>query len=259
MDGMIMILRAFVLVFLAFAPAAQAASHSRGPLVLAAASMQEAMTAAAAAWAAKGHARPVLSFAGSSALARQIRAGAPADLFVSADEAWMTDVERGGFVARGTRANIAGNRLILIAPASKPVRLRIARGMPIGRALGKGRIAMANPDAVPAGRYGKAALISLGVWSQVQGRIARGENVRTALALVERGEAPLGIVYATDARAARNVTVVGAFPPGSHPPIRYPLARLTASRNPEAEGFRRFLLSPAGRAMLVRYGFTAPR
>ena len=171
----------------------------------------------------------------------------------------MTDVERGGFIARGTRSNIAGNRLILITPSSKPVRLRIGRGMAIGRALGDGRIAMANPDTVPAGKYGKAALIALGVWPQVQNRIARGENVRTALALVERGEAPLGIVYATDARAAKNVTVVGAFPSGSHPPIRYPLARLTASRNRDAEGFRRFLLSGAGKAILAKYGFTTPR
>lgn len=258
-SAMILVLRTLALLSLILAPPAQAAPDKRGPLVLAAASMQEAMTAAAGAWAAKGHPRPILSFAGSSALARQIRAGAPADLFLSADEAWMADVERGGFVVRGTRANIAGNQLVLVTPSRKPVRLRIARGMAIGRALGHGRIAMANPDAVPAGKYGKAALIALGVWPQVANRIARGENVRTALALVERGEAPLGIVYATDARAASNVTVVGTFPSGSHPPIRYPLARLTTSRNGDAEAFRRFLLSDAGKAILVRYGFTGPR
>lgn len=230
----------------------------RGPLVLAAASMQEAMNAAANAWAARRHARPVLSFAGSSALARQIRAGAPADLFVSADEDWMDDVEKAGFVRRGTRADLAGNRLVLIAPARAPLRLRIARGMPIARALGNSRLAVANPDSVPAGKYGKDALVRLGVWSSVENRLARGDNVRSAMALVERGEARLGIVYATDARASKDVVVVGAFPASSHAPIRYPLARLTTSRNPEAEGFRRFLLSAAGQAILRRYGFSAP-
>ncbi|CAM8649877.1 molybdate ABC transporter substrate-binding protein [Sphingobium sp.] len=240
------------------APLAHAAPGERGPLVLAAASLQEAMTAAAGAWAAQGHARPVLSFAGSSALARQIKAGAPADLFLSADEDWMTDVERAGFVVRSTRANIAGNRLVLIAPANRPVRLRIGKNMPIARVLGDSRLAMADPDSVPAGKYGKAALTTLGVWRSVANKIARGENVRAALALVKRGEAPLGIVYATDARASRAIRVVGAFPIGSHAQIRYPLARLTGSRHRDAEAFRRFLLSRTGKAVLARYGFTAP-
>jgi molybdate transport system substrate-binding protein len=195
------LLRAIALPLLIAALPAQAAPDQRGPLVLAAASMQEAMTEAADAWAAQGHPRPVLSFAGSSALARQIKAGAPADLFLSADEEWMDDVEKAGQTVRGSRATLAGNRLVLITPAAHPVRLKIGRGMPIARALGNGRLAMANPDAVPAGKYGKAALTSLGVWPSVAGRVARGDNVRSALALVERGEAPLGIVYATDARA----------------------------------------------------------
>lgn len=251
-------LRFAALLALLASPMAQAASNDRGPLVLAAASLQEAMTAAADSWAARGHPRPTLSFAGSSALARQIKAGAPADLFLSADEEWMTDVERAGFVAAGTRVNVAGNRLVLIAPAKRPVRLRIARGMPIARTLGDGRLAMADPDSVPAGKYGKAALTALGVWPSIAGKVARGDNVRAALALVERCEAPLGIVYATDARASNAVQVVGAFPAGSHAPIRYPLARLKASRNPDAEGFRRFLMSGAGKAILARYGFTAP-
>ena len=252
------LLRLLALLTLLLAPAAQAAPDTRGPLLLAAASMQEAMTAAADAWAARGHPRPVLSFAASSALARQVKAGAPADLFLSADEEWMTDIERAGFVAKGTRANLAGNRLVLITPAARPVRLRIGRAMPIARALGAGRLAMADPDSVPAGKEGKAALTALGVWPQVQDRIARGDNVRAALVLVERGEAPLGIVYATDARASKGVAVVGTFPASSHVPIRYPLARLTASRHKDAEPFRRFLLSSAGRAILTRYGFSAP-
>jgi len=233
-----------------------AMAQQRGPLVLAAASLQEAMTAAANAWAAQRHARPVLSFAASSALARQIRSGAPADLFVSADEEWMDDVEKAGFVQRGSRADMAGNRLVLIAPARAPLQLRITRGMPIARALGGSRLAMANPDSVPAGKYGRAALTALGVWPDVANRLALGDNVRSALTLVERGEARLGIVYATDARASKAVVLVDSFPAGSHAPIRYPLARLSASRNPEAEGFRRFLLSRAGQDILARYGFS---
>ncbi len=257
--GMIQLLaRLIALTLLLLTPIAQAAPSDRGPVVLAAASLQESMTAAADAWAAQGHARPTLSFAGSSALARQIRAGAPADLFLSADEEWMTDVERAGLLARGTRVNVAGNALVLIAPAKRPVRLRIGKGMPLARALGNGRLAMANPDAVPAGKYGKAALTALGVWPSVAGKVARGDNVRAALALVERGETPLGIVYATDARASKDVQVVGTFPSYSHAPIRYPLARLKGSRHPDAEAFRRFLLSRAGKAILARYGFTAP-
>ena len=233
-----------------------AMAQQRGPLVLAAASLQEAMTAAANAWAAQRHGRPVLSFAASSALARQIRSGAPADLFVSADKEWMDDVEKAGFVQRGSRADMAGNRLVLIAPARAPLRLRITRGMPIARALGGSRLAMANPDSVPAGKYGRAALTALGVWPDVANRLALGDNVRSALTLVERGEARLGIVYATDARASKAVVLVDSFPAGSHAPIRYPLARLSASRNPEAEGFRRFLLSRAGQDILARYGFS---
>lgn len=250
--------RALTILLLLLALPAQAARPDRGPVVLAAASLQDAMTRAADAWAARGHPRPVLSFAASSALARQVKAGAPADLFVSADEDWMDDVERAGFLARGSRANLAGNRLVLVRPAATRLVLRVGRGMPIGRALGTGRLAIADPDSVPAGRYGKAALTALGVWPSVADRLARADNVRAALALVERGATPFGIVYATDARTAPNVAIVGVFPARSHPPIRYPLARLATSRHRDAEGFRRFLLSPAGRAILARAGFTAP-
>lgn len=249
------------LLFALLAPIAAPASAAgleKGPLVLAAASLQDAMSGAADAWAARGHPRPVLSFAGSPALARQIKAGAPADLFVSADEDWMDDVERGGFVRPGTRADLAANRLVLIAPAGRAPHLRMGRGMALASALGQSRLAMADPDSVPAGRYGKAALASLGVWPSVAGKIARADNVRGALALVERGAAPLGIVYATDARASRLVRIVGTFPPASHPPILYPVALLESSRHRDAEGFRRFLLSPPVRALMARLGFLAP-
>jgi len=251
------IFRPFLILLLAMlALAGPAAAQSRGPLVLAAASLQEAMTDAADAWAARRHARPVISFAASSALARQVEAGAPADLFVSADEEWMDYLAARALIVPGSRATLLANGLVLIAPADSRVRLTIARGFPLARALGTGRLAMADPAAVPAGRYGAAALTRLGVWNGVRARIAGAENVRAALALVERGAAPLGIVYATDARASTRVRVVGTFPADSHPPITYPVARLRASTNPEAEAFRRFLLSREGKAIFARRGFS---
>ncbi len=213
------------------------------------------MTEAADAWAARKNARPVVSFAGSPALARQIEHGAPADLFVSADEEWMDYVAGKGLIRAGTRVSFLSNRLVLIAPAGSRTRLAIGRSFPLARALGNGRLAMADPDAVPAGKYGKAALENLGVWASVQGKVARAENVRAALALVERGEAPFGIVYATDARASARVRVVGTFPAGSHPAITYPIAVLKASTSPGADGFRRFLLSREGKAIFARRGF----
>lgn len=247
---------ALALMLLLLAPAASAAE--RGPLVLAAASLQESLAAAADAWAAKGHARPVVSFAASSALARQILAGAPADLFLSADEPWMDAVAKAGLLRPGTRATLLGNRLVLIAPSSSKLRLAPVRGFPLARALGDGRLAVADTRAVPAGKYAKAALIALGVWRSVADHLAPAENVRAVLALVERGAAPLGIVYATDARASRRVRVVSIFPASSHPPIRYPVAILKASRHADAAAFRDFLLSKQGRAIFVRHGFSVP-
>lgn len=247
MRRLLTLLAALLLAIPMAAPAA--------PLVLAAASMQESLTAAADAWARAGHARPVLSFAASSALARQVEAGAPADLFVSADEAWMDALAARGLIRPASRAILVGNRLVLIAPAADRRPLAIRRGFPLARALGGGRLAIADPAAVPAGRYGKAALTALGVWPSVAGKLAPGDSVRAALALVERGEAPYGIVYATDARAAPKVRVVGIFPPASHPPIRYPIALLKTSADPEAAAFRAWLLSSAGRAVFARFGF----
>jgi molybdate transport system substrate-binding protein len=244
------------LAILLLAPAVSAAE--RGPLVLAAASLQESLTEAADAWAAEGHPRPVLAFAASSALARQIMAGAPADLFLSADEPWMDAVEKAGRLRAGTRKTLLGNRLVLIAPARSKVRLAPAQGFPLARALGGGRLALADPGAVPAGKYAKAALTALGVWRSVADQLAPAENVRAAMALVERGAAPLGIVYATDAKASRAVRVIGVFPASSHPPIRYPVAVLKTSRHPDAAGFRNFLASKQGRAIFARHGFSAP-
>ena len=233
--------------------AGPAAAQPKPPLVLAAASLQESMTAAADAWAKHGHPKPVVSFAASSALARQVQAGAPADLFVSADEDWMDALDKAGLLVKGTRATFLGNRLVVVEPANGHTRLTVRI---LAATLARGPVAMADPDSVPAGKYGKAALEKLGAWPQISPRVVRGESVRAALALVERGAAPFGIVYATDAKASPRVRIAGLFPATSHPPILYPLARLKASANPEAEGFRRFLLSSAGKAIFARYGFS---
>lgn len=227
-----------------------AAQRGDGPLVLAAASLQESMTAAADAWARKGFRRPVISFAASSVLARQVAAGGRADLFVSADQEWMDFLDRRAMLAPGTRAPFLGNRLVLVARADAPAERR-----PLAAML-RGRIAVADPASVPAGRYAEAALRKLKLWDRAAPQLVRAENVRAALALVERGAAPYGIVYATDARASARVRIAGVFPQSSHPPIVYPLARLKNSTHPETEGFRRFLLSNEGRAIFTRYGFS---
>lgn len=233
--------------------AALAASGARAagaaPLVLAAASLQESLNAAADAWARRGHSRPILSFAASSALARQVAAGAAADLFISADEPWMDDLQRRRLIVPQSRASFLGNRLVLVGAQG------IRFSGDIAAIIGSRRLAVADPDSVPAGRYAKAALEKLGLWQRVQRQVVRGESVRAALAFVERGAAPLGIVYATDALASSHVELLRTFPANSHPPIRYPLARLTRSTSSEAEPFRRFLLSAEGRAIFRRFGF----
>lgn len=233
------------------APGEPESGTARGPVVLAATSLQESLAEVAGTWEAKGHAAPVLSFAASSALARQAGQGAPADLFVSADEAWMDWLEERGLLRPGTRADLLGNRLVLIAPRGQP-----ATGL---AELGSGRLALADPGAVPAGRYAKAALVRLGEWEAVADKVVPAENVRAALALVERGEASLGIVYATDALASERVRVVRELAPDSHPPIRYPVAVLAASTNPDAAAFREFIASDEAMAIFVRHGFEAAR
>lgn len=233
------------------------AEEDRGPLVLAPSSMQEAIDAAADAWAAQGHHRPVVSFAGTPSLARQVLQGAPADLFISADEQWMDELERAGRIDAASRAAIAGNRLVLVSPSAQagPPPLE---PQAFASALGDGPLALADPASVPAGRYGKAALESLGLWPAAEDNISASENVRAALALVQRGEARLGLVYASDANAAPGGAVVAELPEASHPPIRYPVALLADADHPDAAAFRAFLLSPEGQAILHRHGFTAP-
>ncbi len=247
-------MRRLVFLFLALLAAPAFAAP---PLVLAAASLQESLNAAADAWAAKHHERPTLSFASSSVLAKQIDAGAPADIFISADEPWMDDVAQRGLMKPGTRVSFLANRLVLVAPVANARPIAIRKGFPLVALIGSGKTAMGEVNSVPAGKYGKEALTNLGVWGAVAPKVAGADNVRSALALVERGEAPYGIVYATDAAASKGVKVVGVFPATSHRPITYPIAILTAATSPDAEGFRRFLVSGQGKAIFARYGFQA--
>jgi len=196
-----------------------------------------------------------VSYAATSALAKQIENAAPADVFISADLDWMNYLETRGLIDRSTRVDLLRNRLVLIAPIQSRAALAIAPGFALAQALGEGRLAMANPDSVPAGKYGKAALQHLGVWNSLAGKIAPVENVRAALALVARGEAPFGIVYRTDAMAERKVRIVDEFPEGSHPAIIYPAAVVAASTNSRARPFLAYLGSAAARALFAEYGF----
>jgi molybdate transport system substrate-binding protein len=242
---------------LAFAGAA-AAQAPAGLTVFAAASLKNALDEVDAAYARTRGAAPVVaSFAASSTLARQIEQGAPADVFVSADADWMDYVAQRRLVRPATRVNLLTNNLALIAAKDSKLALRMGRGMPLATALGSGRLAMAGPD-VPAGRYGEAALTALGVWDKVKDRAARGENVRAALQFVARGEAPLGIVYDTDAMVEPAVRIVALFPAASHPRILYPAAVTAASKNPAAAGYVRFLASPAATVIFRKYGFAKP-
>jgi molybdate transport system substrate-binding protein len=225
-------------------------------LVFAAASLSEALDEVGRAFTARTGVRVNASYAASSVLAKQIEAGAPADAFFSADLTWVDYLDERGLLKRGSRRDVLGNALVLIAPADSLLRLTIAPGFDLTAALGEGRLATADPDSVPAGKYARAALTKLGVWQSVSDRLVRGENVRAALAYVARGEAPLGIVYQTDAQAEKRVRVVGVFPEDSHPPITYPLA-LTIRARPEAARFADFLTSDTARQIFTRYGFTA--
>ncbi|MDP1739070.1 MAG: molybdate ABC transporter substrate-binding protein [Caulobacter sp.] len=248
-------------VFLAGAAAllAPATAVAAGRVtVFAAASLQEALTAAGAAWTAASGTAVRFSFGASSAMARQIDQGAPADVFLSADEDWMDWLAGRGRIVRASRRDLLTNRLALIAPAGSRTALKIAPGMDLARALDGGRLALADPAAVPAGRYAKAALTMLGAWSRVDGRLLPAESVRAALAYVARGEAPLGIVYVTDARAEPRVRVVDVFPASSHPPILYPAAVVAASRNRGAAAFLDFLQGPRATAIFKRHGFGVP-
>jgi molybdate transport system substrate-binding protein len=251
-------LLAVALLASTWAPA-RLAAQADDVLIFAAASMQTALDelTPAAERATATHVR--ISYAATSTLARQIESGAPADLFISADLDWMDYVDARHLVRHDTRIDLLGNTLVLVAPAKEPVILAIARGFPLAATLGSGRLAVADPDAVPAGKYAKAALTALGVWDSVASKLAPAENVRSALLLVSRGEVPLGIVYRTDAAADPGVMVVDTFPADSHPAIVYPAA-LTPRASAGAARVLAFLRSEAAGAVFTRQGFSlAPK
>lgn len=228
--------------------------------VFAAASLKESLDEAAAAYREKTGQEVRVSYAASSALARQIEQGAPADAFVSADLDWMDYLQQRNLIDVASRRNLLGNTLVLVAPkssAAKPMKLK--RGTNLLPLLGAdGRIALALTASVPAGKYAKASFESLGMWTALQPRVAEAENVRAALMLVTRGETPLGVVYGSDAQAEPGVRVLGTFPADSHPRIVYPVARVAASKQPQAKAFVEWLAKPEAAAIFRRHGFTAP-
>jgi molybdate transport system substrate-binding protein len=226
--------------------------------VFAAASLKTAMDAVAISWMETTSKQTAISYAASSALAKQIEEGAPADVFVSADLDWMKYLADKDLVAPGSAVNLLGNEIVLIAPQDSTVEISIEKDFKLGELLGEGRLAMADVKAVPAGKYGKAALQALGVWKDVENKVAQAENVRSALKLVATGEAALGIVYKTDAAAEPAVRIIGSFPDGSHPPIIYPVAVIAQSKNPDAGAFAAFLRSETAQAIFRQQGFTIP-
>jgi molybdate transport system substrate-binding protein len=239
-----------------FLPGA-ARAQGGGMVVFAAASLKNALDEIAAAWAKDtGKPAPRISYAASSALARQMEQGAPADLFISADLDWMDYAAGKNLIRPDSRFNLLGNKIVLIAPRDSRTTTLALTGGDLAKALAGGKLSMGNVDAVPAGKYGKAALEKLGAWTSVKDSIAQAENVRAALLLVARGEAPLGIVYGTDAAAEPGVKVVATFPEDSHPPITYPAALTRESKNADAKSFLDFLRSAKARAVFEKQGFT---
>ena len=253
------LLAPLVAVLLLGAARSQAAAE---PLtVFAAASLTDALRAQAEAWGARGNPAPRLSFAASSALARQIEQGAPADLFMSADEQWMDYLQERQLIVRNTRSSPLGNSLVLIAPTDRAQPVALTRSTDLAALLGPtGRIATGDPAHVPVGRYAQAALEWMGQWGALSPRLARAGDVRSALLLVERGEARLGIVYGTDAAASRAVRVVGAFPAESHPPVSYPFAATRrGADDARARDFLGFLTAAEAEPVWARFGFTVSR
>nr|WP_153318839.1 molybdate ABC transporter substrate-binding protein [Sinorhizobium meliloti] len=241
-----------VLAGTAFAPA-QAAEKVT---VFAAASLKNALDAINGEWLKQTGKEAIVSYAASSALAKQIEQGAPADVFISADLAWMDYLADKKLIKADTRSNLLGNRIVLVSGKSDAPAVEIEPGLDLAGLLGDGRLAMGAVDSVPAGKYGKAALEKLGLWPNVAGKVAGAESVRAALLLVSRGEAPYGIVYRTDAAADANVKVVGTFPEDSHPPIIYPVAITADSRNADAAAYLEFVRSPEAAALFQAEGFT---
>ena len=226
-------------------------------IVFAAASLKNALDKVAGNYREETGKTVLISYAGSSALAKQIEAGAPADIFFSADLAWMDYVAERALIRKDTRETLLGNAIVLVAPADSGISVTIEPGMDLVAALGAdGHLAMANVESVPAGKYGKASLESLGIWDVVAPHVVQADNVRAALAFVATGEAPLGIVYQTDANSEPKVKVVGAFPADSHPPVLYPVAMTASSQNPDARAFFDYLRSDGAQPAYEKQGFT---
>lgn len=223
--------------------------------VFGAASLADALKEIAADYQKQSGKQVAVSLAASSVLARQIEASGGADVFISADLDWMDYLDNKNLIQHDTRENLLGNKLVLVAGKDVDTNITVAPHFDLLGALKGGRLAMADPDSVPAGKYGRTALISLGAWNGVVNHVVNAENVRVALAYVARGEAPLGIVYETDAKADSNVKIVGVFPESSHQPILYPVA-LVKDAKPEARTFLAYLASPAARAVFEKDGFT---
>lgn len=248
------------LILLSAGPTAALADDVQTVTVFAAASTTNVMTEIGGLFGNQGLGRVVCSFAASSTLAKQIVNGAPADIFISADRKWMDFLLEKGLVEDGTRRVLLGNRLVLISPLETPAAvIPLVPGCDLLPVLGDGRLAMGDPDHVPAGSYGKAALLNLAMWPALENKIARLQTVRAALAMVERGEAPLGVVYATDAAISKKVKIVAQFPPESHPEITYPVAVVKGRKIMAAERFMEFLNAPEAMAVFQRAGFTVPR
>jgi molybdate transport system substrate-binding protein len=236
--------------------AGPASAQSKDPLVFAAASVKNALDELAVQWQRQTGKKVVISYAASNTLIKQIEQGAPADLFISADLDWMDYGQQHNLINGETRSNLLGNRIVLVAPKDSTLTLNITPRFDLAGALKGGRLAMANVDAVPAGKYGKAALEKLSVWDSVKDKIAQADNVRAALLLVSRGEAPVGIVYQTDAAADPTVKIIGTFPEDLHPPITYPVALTKTTTNPDAQAFLTYIRSPAAKPAFERQGFT---
>jgi molybdate transport system substrate-binding protein len=244
------------LLFAAIVGVAPAHPQSRDVLVFAAASLKNALDENATQWQRETGKKVVVSYAASNTLIKQIEQGAPADIFISADLDWMDYGQQKNLVKPDTRVNLLGNRIVLVAPKDATISVNIQPGFDLAALLKGGRLAMGNVDAVPAGKYGKAALEKLGAWDGVKDKLAQAESVRAALLLVSRGEAPLGIVYQTDAASDPAVKIVGTFPESSHPPIIYPIALVKDSTNPDAQAFLDYLRSAAARPAFERQGFS---
>jgi molybdate transport system substrate-binding protein len=234
---------------------AHAADTSKPILVFGASSLTNALDEIGADYTKQTGQQVKFSYAASSVLARQIEAGAKADIFFSADVEWMDYLQARNLINVSTRKDVLGNRLVLIAPASSTIQLKIAPGFPLAAALGKGRLSTGDPDSVPVGRYAKSALTTLGVWDSVVDRLINADNVRTAMAFVSRGEAPLGIVYETDALVDKKVKVVDTFPSNTHLPIVYPMAVTNVSQSSGAQ-FATYLRGPEAAERFRKHGFT---